>query len=454
MPTEQEIQAQINCITPDSKSENVLLRAIDTNAATQNRQIVVDGLDDLPDLATVQIAAGTVFFIKEYNVPVVATSNLEWVGLDGRLLRSDQPIFTTLAWGANSYGRLGDGTVVSKSSPVSVIGGFTDWCQVSAGLQHSLGVRTNGTAWAWGSGGQGYLGDGNTFTNRSSPVSVIGGFTDWCQVSAGFFHSIGVRINGTAWAWGSNSSVAGSGRLGDGSINNTASPRSVIGGFTNWCQVSAGNFHSLGVRTNGTAWAWGGNPVGQLGDNTIISKSSPVSVIGGFTDWCQVSAGRDHSLGLRTNGTAWAWGSNGCGRLGDGSVTTRSSPVSVVGEFTDWCQVSAGYSHSLGLRTNGTAWAWGDNGSGRLGNGYANRSSPVSVVGGFTDWCQVSAGREHSLGVRTNGTAWAWGSNGCGRLGDGSGVTTRSSPVLVAGGFTDWLQVSAGGLHSLGIAVS
>jgi alpha-tubulin suppressor-like RCC1 family protein len=354
--------------------------------------------------------------------------------------------FQAWAWGNNGSGRLGDATTTNTSSPVSAVGGFTDWCQVSAAEFHSLGVRQNGTAWAWGCNGQGRLGDATT-TSRTSPVSVVGGFTDWCQVSAGSYHSLGVRANGTAWAWGVNSS----GNLGDGTTTNRSSPVSVVGGFTDWCQVSAGDSHSLGVRTNGTVWAWGCNGQGRLGDGTTTSRTSPVSVVGGFIDWCQVSAGNTHSLGVRQNGTAWAWGLNINGRLGDGTTTSTSSPVSVVGGFTDWCQVSAGGSHSLGVRTNGTVWAWGNNGSGRLGDATTtSRTSPVSVVGGFTDWCQVSAGGTHSLGVRTNGTVWAWGCNGQGRLGDGT-TTERISPVSVVGDFTDWCQVSAGIDHSLAI---
>jgi len=392
--------------------------------------------------------AGWLIFV-EADERLYVSNGTSWIGI--------VPIFTNQAWswGRNSYGQTGDNSTVSKSSPVSVVGGLTDWCQVSAGKNHSLGLRTEGTAWAWGNNGYdfasfpiGQLGD-NTTVDKSSPVSVVGGFCDWCQISGGGFHSLGVRQNGTAWAWGYN----GQGRLGDntGTYNNRSSPVSVVGEFTNWCQVAAGNSHSLGVRQNGTAWAWGYNGQGQLGDNTTIDKSSPVSVVGSFTDWCQVSAGCLHSLGVRQSGTAWAWGGNGGGILGDNTTVNKSSPVSVVGSFTDWCQVSAGGIHSLGVRQNGTAWAWGCNGQGRLGdNTTTTRSSPVSVVGGFTDWCQVSAGNQHSLGVRRNGTAWSWGCNGQGRLGDNT-QTNRSSPVSVIGGFTNWCQISGGGYHSLAI---
>jgi alpha-tubulin suppressor-like RCC1 family protein len=386
------------------------------------------------------------------------TGRFFWIELENRYVLSNgvswdiNNIIITIipvnlyAWGINTNGRLGDNTIADRSSPVSVVGGFTDWIQVSAGNAHSLGVRANGTAWAWGNNLNGRLGD-NTIADRSSPVSVAGGFTDWIQVSAGNAHSLGVRANGSAWAWGLNTN----GRLGDNTATARSSPVSVVGGFTDWIQVSAGGSHSLGLRANGTAWAWGLNSNGRLGDNSTTSRLSPVSVVGGFTDWIQVSAGDSHSLGLRANGTAWAWGLNTNGRLGDNSITSRLSPVSVVGGFTDWIQVSAGNAHSLGVRANGTAWAWGNNLNGRLGdNSTTVRSSPVSVVGGFTDWIQVSAGNAHSLGVRANGSAWAWGLNTNGQLGDNT-ATARSSPVSVVGGFTDWIQVSGGGSHSLGV---
>jgi alpha-tubulin suppressor-like RCC1 family protein len=352
---------------------------------------------------------------------------------------------TTWSWGFNGNGRLGDNTITSRSSPVYVVG-VSDWCAASAGGIHSLGLRSNGSLWSWGTNTSGQLGDG-TAPAKSSPVSVVGGFTDWCAASAGDSHSLGVRQGGSLWAWGSNNS----GRLGDGTTTDRCSPVSVVGGFTDWCAASAGGAHSLGVRSNGTLWAWGFNCFGRLGDGTITNRISPVSVVGGFTDWCAASAGNSHSLGIRSNGTLWAWGINSFGRLGDGTATSRLSPVSVVGGFTDWCAASAGGDHSLGVRSNGSLWAWGLNSTGQLGDGtVTSRLSPVSVVGGFTDWCAASAGNAHSLGVRTNGSLWAWGCNSSGQLGDDT-ITSRSSPVSVVGGFADWCAASAGCAHSLAL---
>ena len=351
-----------------------------------------------------------------------------------------------LSWGNNLLGQLGTGNVITGTSPVTVVGGFTDWIYIEAGFQHSLAVRDNGTAWAWGSNGNGRLGD-NTTIVRSSPVSIVGGFTDWTQVSAGFQHGLGLRSNGTAWSWGLNSN----GQLGDNTTVTKSSPVSIVGGFTDWIQVSAGSTHNLGLRENGTAWAWGSNFAGKLGNNSTIQRSSPVLVAGGFTDWTQVSGGSRSSGGVRSDGTAWAWGGGGYGNLGNNLPGNVSSPVLVVGGFTDWVQVSVGDRHMLGLRANGTAWAWGFGSQGRLGdNTTVNKSSPVSVVGGFTDWIRVSGSSNHSSAVRLDGTAWTWGVNSSGQLGDNTGVN-KSSPVSIVGGYTDWTQVSAGGYHSLGV---
>jgi alpha-tubulin suppressor-like RCC1 family protein len=148
-------------------------------------------------------------------------------------------------------------------------------------------------------------------------------------------------------------------------------------------------------------WTWGAGTQGILGDGTTADKSSPVSVVGGFTDWISANSNGGHNVGLRANGTAWSWGFNTDGRLGDGTTTARSSPVSVVGGFTDWTSVVGGGFFSLGIRANGTAWALGGVGGGALGDGTTvSKSSPVSVVGGFTDWIQLSAGNSHSLAIR------------------------------------------------------
>jgi alpha-tubulin suppressor-like RCC1 family protein len=355
---------------------------------------------------------------------------------------------TGFSWGRGLSGQRGDGVGGDKSSPVTVVGGITNWSQVSASTSHSLGLTDTGIAYAWGSAFYGQLGDGAR-SSRSSPVTVVGGITNWSQVSASTSHSLGVTDTGIAYSWGRGSY----GRLGDGTIINRSSPVTVVGGITNWSQLSSGAGHSLGLTSDGVAYAWGLGGSGRLGDGTTINRSSPVTVVGGITNWSQLSAGGGHSLGLTSDGVAYAWGFGNTGQLGDGTTVNRSSPVTVVGGITNWSQVSAGFYHSLGVTDTGIAYAWGRGNAGRLGDGtIINRSSPATVVGGITNWSSVSAGTYHSLGVTDTGIAYAWGQGIFGRLGDGTKDIDRSSPVTVVGGIANWSQVSAGGDFSLAIS--
>ena len=200
------------------------------------------------------------------------------------------------------------------------------------------------TMYSWGVNSYGQLGSGST-APRSSPGTVVGGITNWSQVSAGYRHSLGITLSGIAYAWGRN--IHGS--LGDNSTTSRSSPVTVVGGITNWSQVAISN-HSLGVTSTGIAYAWGYNASGRLGDNSTTNRSSPVTVVGGITNWSQLAAGSNHSVGLTSTGIAYAWGNNyGDGALGDGTKTNRASPVTPIGGITNWSRISAGINATLGV---------------------------------------------------------------------------------------------------------
>jgi alpha-tubulin suppressor-like RCC1 family protein len=358
---------------------------------------------------------------------------------------------TLWAWGLNTNGRLGiNSSVANTSSPIQV-GTGTDWSNVSAGANHTLAVKTNGTLWAWGTNTYGQLGINNA-TNRSSPVQV-GTDTNWsrafCNTNTGSSGpvSFAIKTNGTLWAWGRNA-----GGLGV-FYNQNATAGYVpvqIGTGTDWASAGTGIRSSFAIKTGGTLWAWGYNSQGVLGLGDVTTRSSPVQ-IGTGTDWSKVDGSRTSTFAIKTGGTLWAWGYNGVGQLGQGNTTVRSSPVQV-GTGTDWSNISASGQNVgqfvLALKTGGTLWSWGGNGYGQLGLGdTTNRSSPVQVGTG-TDWAFISAGGNSynalsSFAIKTNGTLWAWGSNYAGVLGLGD-TTNRSSPVQV-GTDTNWSKVSNGG---------
>ena len=336
--------------------------------------------------------------------------------------------FTTcsFSWGNGTLSQLGNGTVTSSCVPRSV--SCEPFYIIDSSDIYALALKADGSAWGWGNNSSGQLGNG-TITNSCVPVSVCGGHI-FCAINAGFTHSLALKADGSAWAWGNNFC----GALGNGTITNSCVPVTVCGGHI-FCAISAGLNYSLALKADGSAWAWGNNSCGQLG-GVIGSQCIPVQVCGGHI-FCAISAGFNHSLSLKADGSAWGWGFNGFGQLGDGTVTTRFAPVAVCGGNI-FCAISAGYSHSLALKADGSALAWGFNGSGQLGNGIsgtgANRCVPVSVCGGHI-FCVINAvgGSAHSLALKADGSAWAWGFNSCGQLGNGT-ITNSCVPVTVCGG--------------------
>ncbi|HPX18784.1 MAG TPA: hypothetical protein PKW43_08440 [Deltaproteobacteria bacterium] len=226
----------------------------------------------------------------------------------------------------------------------------------------------------------------------------------WSSADAGGWHNLGLKSDGTLWAWGDNNQ----GQLGLGDWRERFAPERV-GADADWVSVSAGGLHSLALRANGTLWAWGCNLSGQLGTGNFWQiRSLPAQTHIAGTDWVAASAGELHSLGLKTDGTLWACGNNERGQLGDGTAQNRSR-FTQVGADTDWVAVSAGGMHTLALKADGTLWAWGDNRRGQLGFDGSEAVYLPGKVTDETDWKAISAGREHSLALKTDGTLWAWG---------------------------------------------
>jgi alpha-tubulin suppressor-like RCC1 family protein len=293
-----------------------------------------------------------------------------------------------------------------------------------------------GTMWSWGHNGAGQLGDG-TVSSKSSPIQV-GLLNDWKQISNSY-HSASIKSDGTLWAWGDNTI----GQLGQGNTTDTSSPVQV-GSLTDWKQVSCGSNMTAATKTDGTLWVWGSNFVGELGDGTTTSQSSPIQ-IGLLSNWDHVACDAYglFTSAIKTDGTLWAWGDNGYGQLGQGNNLSTSSPVQV-GSLTDWKQVSCGYSRVAAIKTDGTLWGCGYNDRGAMGDNSpfgSGISSPIQI-GLLTNWSVVECGNDHNVAIKTDGTLWTWGYNFFGQLGDNT-IVNKSSPIQV-GVASDWVTASAG----------
>jgi len=146
---------------------------------------------------------------------------------------------------------------------------------------------------------------------------------------------------------------------------------------------------------------WGAGALGRMGDNTSITKSSPIQV-GTLTNWTSLAIGRDGVMSAKTDGSLWGWGYNLHGQIGDSSVLNRSSPVQV-GTMTNWVNTIGGISLSgsraTAVKTDGTWWAWGYRGAGN-GDGSASFAMSPVQIGTDTNWRRVSAGATHTEGIQ------------------------------------------------------
>jgi alpha-tubulin suppressor-like RCC1 family protein len=368
-------------------------------------------------------------------------SGIDGTGFDfvvhalGRLATANHTIYvkddgSVWAWGNNSDGQIGDGSVTSKNIPVQ-ISGLSSITAVAAGFGHTLALKNDGTVWSWGNNSNGQLGDGS-MASRNTPAQVSG-LSSITAVAAGSGHTVALKNDGTVWTWGNNSN----GQLGNGSSTSRNIPAQ-ISGLSSVTAIAAGAGHTVVLKNDGTVWAWGNNSNGQLGDGSATSSIIPVQVKGlsgmsvGIVT--AIAAGYDHTVVLKNDGTVWAWGNNATGQLGNGNITPSSTPIQVNG-LSGVTALSAGFGHTIALKSDGTVWTWGNNAKGQLGNGFTNgvavdSANPVQVnVAGVT---HIAAGHEGSAvltGVlKGDGTVWAWGSNSNGQLGNGLAVDS-ANPV-------------------------
>jgi alpha-tubulin suppressor-like RCC1 family protein len=314
----------------------------------------------------------------------------------------------------------------------------------------TLALKSDGTVWAWGDNEYGQLGDG-TYSNSTVPVQVkdelgSGFLTDVIAIAEGSEFSLALKSDGTVWAWGDN----WDGRLGNGTFDVSPLPVQVkdstgTGYLSGIVAIATLNSTGLALKSDGTVWAWGNNENGQLGnagqlfDGGDYNRDLPVQVVdvadgSGFMQGVAKIFGGNSSTAFvqKQDGTVWAWGNNGQGQIGDGSIDNRNQPVivrnsAVPGDNLAGVKaIQSDNNFTLVVKSDGTVWAWGDNSRGQLGNGTLDPSLYPQQVKGFGGAGYLSGVKDiavksgTSLGLKSDGTVWSWGSNGVGELGNGS----------------------------------
>jgi alpha-tubulin suppressor-like RCC1 family protein len=458
-------------------------------------------------------------------------------------------------WGYNDYGQLGDGTNTTRYTPVAVSGLSSGVVAIAAGLYHTCAVTTVGAAQCWGYNTSGQLGDG-TGTNRYTPtyallngqsfsvaapalgvigvsfpvtatsssglpvvITATGGcslsgndvtltsVTPFCTVTysqagdafylpATQFSITSVDTDGDGTANATDTDDDNDGVLDykdampldasdwldadydgignsldndddndsvlDGSDNcpvraNPAQADSNSNGTGDVCEqptIASGFFHTCAVTTAGALQCWGSNAYGQLGDGTTTSRTTPVTVSGLSSGAVAIAAGEYHTCALTVAGAVKCWGANTSGQLGDGTTVNRYTPVTVSGLSSGVVAVVAGRSHTCALTTAGAVWCWGKNYDGQLGDGtFTYRNTPVAVSGLSSGVAAIAAGDGHTCALTTAGAVLCWGRNVSGQLGDGT-TMGRLTPVAVSGLNSAVVAIATGSSHSCALTTT
>lgn len=379
-------------------------------------------------------------------------------------------------WGINWAGQLGDGTNTTAPAPVDVTGLTDGIVAVTAGkLGSTCAVTASGGIKCWGLNDHGQLGDG-TKINRNTPVNVVGlpagllrtgspseggpgvlkpiladlPTSTTVQVGSGSYHTCAF----TSWSgdspyqcWGGNDL----GQLGKGTVGaDQAAPAPVKNTFHSpplqW--LVAGSLHTCALTPAGAVKCWGFNNVGQLGDGTNQTRTTPEQVVGMADGVTGLAAGDTHTCALTSTGGIKCWGWNNNGQLGNGSNSSSNTPVNVVGLTDIITGFAAGRGHTCALTSAGGVKCWGENNNGQLGNGSNSPSNtPVNVTGLATGVTAIAAAGDHTCALTAAGGVKCWGWNG-------SLDHTSNTPVDVVGlpsaGAT---AIAAGGSHTCALVL-
>jgi alpha-tubulin suppressor-like RCC1 family protein len=365
-------------------------------------------------------------------------------------------------WGYNAYGQLGNNTVLTSDVPVpvytgGVLAGVT-LTQITTGTSFTCALGSTGTAYCWGLGTSGQLGNGAILTSNV-PVTVSGSL-NLTQITAGGATACGLTSGGVAHCWG----LGTSGQLGNGGIASSSVPVTVSGSL-NVAQITAGLAFTCALTAASVAYCWGLGTTGELGNGTITSPQkvptlvTATGVLSGVT-LTQIAAGSVSTCALDSSGAAYCWGTNVNGEVGNYATGAGTAPVGSflvpVAVLAPAGTLSAGTAHSCLLRL-GKAYCWGDNTFGELGNGVTTptpQSTPVAVnttgvlLGKFLT--QITTGNAFTCALSSTGSAYCWGLGTSGQLGNNTIVSSKL-PVLVSGSLI-FTHISAGAVSVCGVS--
>ena len=327
-------------------------------------------------------------------------------------------------WGLNGNGQLGDGSATNRLNPVDVTGLNSGAIAIATGYWTSCALTSAGGVKCWGINDNGQLGDGST-TTRLTPVDVVGLSSGVTAITAGSQHTCALTSGGGVKCWG----WSGYGVLGDGSGTNQLTPVDVVGLSSGVFAITAGVYHTCALTSGGGVKCWGA--VAYNPGSYSVGSTTPADVSGLSSGVTAITADEFSNCALTSGGGVKCWGPNFNGQLGDGSTTTRMTPVDVTGLSSGVTAISTGGGHTCALMSGGGVKCWGLNDYGQIGDGSTTgRVTAVDVSGLSSGVTAITAGGSYTCALMSSGSIKCWGTNSSGQVGDGGSTSTnRLTPV-------------------------
>ncbi|MBD8528263.1 PD40 domain-containing protein [Pseudomarimonas arenosa] len=355
-------------------------------------------------------------------------------------LRSDGAV---KCLGDGNEGQFGNGPIDGSLGTDLVVGLADDIVAVAAGGHHSCARADSGGLQCWGLNTEGQLGNGQS-SRRAAPTPVADLDSGVAKVSTGGFFSCALTQGGGVKCWGYN----GANQLGDGTDLFRYRPVDVLGLTSGVLALATGDSSACAIKADRSVVCWGANYSGALGNGDTLNRATPEPVLGLDSPALAIAMGREHGCAILQSGGIKCWGQNDFGQLGDGSLETRLTAVSVQGLAANPTAIAAGYYHTCASVSSGMQ-CWGANEFGQLGVGDRNdRLRPTSVQGISSPPLQIDAGIVHTCALNSNGAVQCWGYASFGSLlGDGSEqdrLVPGPVPTLQSG----VAQVALGAFHS------
>ncbi|HZJ00263.1 MAG TPA: Ig-like domain-containing protein [Gemmatimonadaceae bacterium] len=395
----------------DIPNKTVTWTTSNASVATVDQSGVVSGVSDgtATITATVEAVSGTVDVTV---IPVTSTGAFTSVATGGGTACALNASGKAFCWGEGASGQLGNDLKIRSTFPVPVSGNLS-FASIVPGAINTCALTSAGKAYCWGRGNYSANGDGSS-VERLAPVAVSGPQT-FREIAVGSRNVCALSTENDVFCWGD----AEFGALGTGATATVSIPAAISGNLK-FKGISTKFLHACALAADGTAYCWGDNRSGAIGNGTtgnIVSLPAPVS---GGKKFSSIKAGETFTCAIDTEGAAWCWGSNFLGQLGNGTLTASTVPVAVSGGLR-FTSIAVGNSHTCGIRDDGDVYCWGLNDGGNLANGKgANSQSPTPVLGGLK-FVSLTAGTRSTCGITNDGKAYCWGPT----------FTSSGSPELV-----------------------